>query len=301
MSGFIWKDQGGPYPAQSRIFEADSVILGSGAGGRGVASGCAVTEAGTPAMSVVVASGSVVIARVVHSVSGGTVALSAADATNPRFDLIYADDAGAVHVRTGTPAVSPTYASPDDDEVGLAMVYVPATDTAVQNAQIVDKRVFVETPASAAGWTTISAAGDRTRSNTSALAADDDLHFTLGANTKYRIRAVLFGSAKGTGSNSGVKIGFTGPASPTQVFARSHKMTLTQFAAETVVGYDAYDTTGVTLGLNQADWDWVFSFDAVVHNGSNATPDFSITWAQSVAVAENTVRRAGSWLEYAVA
>lgn len=298
-SGWVIPNAGGPYPFQSRFWESDAYILGAGTGGRGVASGCGVAEAGTPNQTVVVASGTIVISRTVIAVAGGVVSITDADATNPRFDLIYADNAGAVHVRTGTPNASPAFPNIADTEVALAQVYMPALDSAVQNAQIVDKRVFVESPATAAGWTTLSAGSDRYRNNNAALSADEDLHFPMGANTKYRIRATLVYTQLAA---SGIKWAFTGPASPSYLNIggryRRNALGASEAQIENQTAYPAGSILTLIVGVIT---EWTITLEGVVHNGSNATPDFAITWGQVTAVAENDTRRAGSTLEYSVA
>lgn len=123
-----------------------------------------VTEkSGTPNMSVDIAAGWVFIEGTEASPSGlyavyndatANIAAAAADATNPRKDLVIcrvrdsqysgaSDDAELVYV-AGTPAASPV--EPDLDALGyenyavLALVDVPALDTSITNSQITDRR-----------------------------------------------------------------------------------------------------------------------------------------------------------------
>jgi len=59
-----------------------------------------------------------------------SVTLSAADPSNPRIDVIYADDTGAVGVLTGTPSGSPVKPSIDTaTQIELTFVAVPAGST----------------------------------------------------------------------------------------------------------------------------------------------------------------------------
>ena len=119
-----------------------------------------VTEkSGTPDMSVDVAEGSCLIAGTEGTYQGtyfcenrGTsnLAISAADATNERYDLIVAKvedsdysgatDAWSLAVVTGTPAASPADPSVPDNSITLARVSVPALDTSIEDAQITDLR-----------------------------------------------------------------------------------------------------------------------------------------------------------------
>lgn len=89
---------------------------------------------------------------VYRCVSDGTVnlAIAAADGTNPRYDLVIAEVRDAafsgvstdwrLRVITGTPAGSPTVPATPDSALPLAQVYVPAGDTTIGTAQIVDVR-----------------------------------------------------------------------------------------------------------------------------------------------------------------
>lgn len=124
----------------------------------------AVSQRGAGAnMSVDVAAGGAVVLGTenalqgsYHVVNDATVNLvvTAADATNPRKDLVIlrirdsfysgANDDAQLEVVAGTPAASP--AEPDLDALGyenyltLAMIDVPASDTAITDSQITDRR-----------------------------------------------------------------------------------------------------------------------------------------------------------------
>lgn len=106
-----------------------------------VLNGCAVTAQGSPDMNVAVASGSVLSDGVLRTVSSGNVAVTAADSTNPRLDLIVVDSSGAKVARTGTAAASPKPPARTANDVVLAVVYVSAGDTTIASNQIVDLRV----------------------------------------------------------------------------------------------------------------------------------------------------------------
>lgn len=119
----------------------------------------AVTENGTPNMSVNVATGQVFIpgtegtyqgVYIVENRGALNVAISPADATNARKDLIVAKvqdavysgatNAASIVVVTGTPAASPAEPTKPSNSWVLAMVDVPANDTAITNSQITDRR-----------------------------------------------------------------------------------------------------------------------------------------------------------------
>lgn len=127
--------------AESRVGEGYSVI-----------SGCDVHENGTPDMDVVVDSGEIFYGNVYKTVAGNNVTISAANGTNDRIDVIYVDSSGVAQVHTGDalPVSDPLgntvwtqYESPYPKTgcpagVIIALVYVPANDTSIENAQIED-------------------------------------------------------------------------------------------------------------------------------------------------------------------
>lgn len=137
---------------QSRAWAEYFNILFAGLAGQDfVLSGCAVTAQGSPDMTVAVAKGAVLSNGVLRAVTAGNVTISAAHSTNPRIDLVVVDSSGAKQVRTGTAAATPAPPARTANDVVLAAVYVPATDTTISTDQIVDLRVLVT-----AGPTTIA-------------------------------------------------------------------------------------------------------------------------------------------------
>jgi hypothetical protein len=129
---------------QSIWFETDVAILAAGLNGVGVVSGGGVTAQGSPDMTVAIAAGTIRIASGAQvAVTSGNGTISAADATNPRIDLVSASDAGTKTVTAGTAAASPKPPALPSGHVALAMVYVPANDTTIASDQITDKRVVI--------------------------------------------------------------------------------------------------------------------------------------------------------------
>jgi hypothetical protein len=126
---------------QSALFQEDLDILVAGISGLDcVLSGLAVT--GGADMTPAVAKGAVLSNGTLFAVAAADVTIAAAHATLPRLDLIVVDSAGALAVRAGTAAAQPKPTARSANDVVLAMVYVPATDTAIASSQIVDKRVL---------------------------------------------------------------------------------------------------------------------------------------------------------------
>src|SRR6266545_2105403 len=120
-----------------------------------------VTENGTPNLSVNVAAGRAALLGTESAFQGAyfcdnrstlNVAIAAADPTNPRKDLVVAKvqdaaysgvtNAWSLVVVTGTPAPSPAEPAVPANAMVLALVDVPANDTAITNSQITDRRTL---------------------------------------------------------------------------------------------------------------------------------------------------------------
>lgn len=115
--------------------------------GYGIISGLTVTQSATPNMTVNVATG------IVHMANGMrytptanlTLAISTADATNPRIDIVYVSSTGIISYLAGTPAATPTVPSTPSGGFLLAQISVSANATTVVNANITDKRKIKNT------------------------------------------------------------------------------------------------------------------------------------------------------------
>jgi hypothetical protein len=107
-----------------------------------VLSGCAVTAQGSPDMTVAVAKGAVLSNGVLNAVAAGNGTITAANGTNPRLDLVVINSSGAIAVRAGTAAAAPIPPARSANDVIIAMVYVPASDTTISTDQINDLRVL---------------------------------------------------------------------------------------------------------------------------------------------------------------
>lgn len=138
------------YPFQAQYF----MQLLEAVKGNGVYTGLAPTASGTPDNKVVVASGRFAQGgTILNSAGGNSPTLAAADATNPRIDLIQMDtSAGAPYItkKTGTAAANPVAPSPDANSIVVAYIYVRATGAAPVikdtddsvNAYIIDGRTY---------------------------------------------------------------------------------------------------------------------------------------------------------------
>lgn len=159
-----------------------------------------VTEKSTPNMSVDVAGGRAYIRGSEATYQGsyavenrGTTNLvvSAADATNPRKDLVVAKvqdsnysgatKAWSLAVVTGTPAASPTEPSAPANSIVLAMIDVPASSTSVINSRITDRRAYGGRPWAVAWGRVAYAAATSAQSGISAEVAITGLSVTFNA------------------------------------------------------------------------------------------------------------------------
>lgn len=128
---------------QAILFQEYLDVLVAGINGIDcVLSGCAATAQGSPDMTVAVAKGAVLTNGVLKAVAAANATITAADATNPRLDLVVINSSGALAVRAGTAAAEPKPPARTANDVALAVVYVPANDTTIAANQITDMRVL---------------------------------------------------------------------------------------------------------------------------------------------------------------
>lgn len=136
---------------QSIWMSTDVAALVAGLKGEGVVSGCGVSAQGSPDMTLAVAAGMVTFVGSAVSVSAGNVTITTANSTNPRIDLVSVNSSGTKAVTAGTASANPAPPAIPSNSILLAMVYVPAADTAIAGNQITDKRVILNSAAAAAG------------------------------------------------------------------------------------------------------------------------------------------------------
>lgn len=111
----------------------------------GVFSGGAVTAQGTPDQTVAVSAGAIVTPEGKRYAFDAVSALaaSAADATNPRIDIVYVSSAGVVTYLAGTAAASPAQPSTPANGTILAAIARAANDNTIATADITDQRDFI--------------------------------------------------------------------------------------------------------------------------------------------------------------
>jgi hypothetical protein len=126
---------------QSILFQEYLEVLVEGMRGTNcVLSGLAIT--GGADMTPAIAKGAVLSNGIMYAVAAADVTITAADATNPRIDLVVVNSSGALAVRAGTAAANPKPPARSTNDVVLWAVYVPANDTAIATSQCTDMRVI---------------------------------------------------------------------------------------------------------------------------------------------------------------
>jgi len=114
-----------------------------GAKGNKVISGCEVTEQGTPDMTVDISAGQVVIAEAFVTISAvDNQAVTAADGSNDRYDIIAVGTNGTVDYTAGTAAANPYPPDLPADHILLAVIWVEHGSTTVETSDIHDNRII---------------------------------------------------------------------------------------------------------------------------------------------------------------
>lgn len=133
--------------AQASPDAVDFSILIAADAGIGVVSGLAVTPNNSGvSLNVNIAVGVVLINTLQYAIAAVTnLTISAADGTNPRFDLIVCSSTTISRVG-GTAAANPVFPALPANSAALAVVYIPAAATSITAANIVDKRILFGAP-----------------------------------------------------------------------------------------------------------------------------------------------------------
>lgn len=126
----------------------------------GIYAGLAVSAQSTPNMTVSVATGTIYMANGDRftPTANTALAITAADTTNPRIDIVYVNSSGVISYLAGTAAASPTAPSVPTGGQLLAQITVAAGATSITSAAIADRRknLWTEawiTPTLLNGWT----------------------------------------------------------------------------------------------------------------------------------------------------
>jgi hypothetical protein len=148
VQSFLPNEASATYNDQAEPDTVDFEILLLGYQRTGVVSGCDISEdPTTPDMTVDVASGVVRLLGNAITVSQSlNNTITTAHGSYLRIDLITINSSGSVVVTAGTAAAEPIAPAIPSSSVPLAFVFIPASDTAITDDQINDKRVFLK------GW-----------------------------------------------------------------------------------------------------------------------------------------------------
>jgi len=269
------------FDAQARLFSNDLATLAQPWSLTGIKSGCAVTAQGSPNMTLAVAAGVAYFLGTEVTVNAGNVTITTAHATWPRIDIVVVNSSGVKSVVAGTAAAAPLEPATPASSVMLAQVYVPATDTAIGSTQIKDRRIIVVIPAVIGARFTVRKTVNETLANSTTLQADDQLKFTMAANTRYKFKLSAGGLCTPTGCV--VKFDWTKPAGSTIRWSSG----LTS-AAQSVMTMTAPST---------GDGGHV-AFEGVVINAATVG-DLQLMWAFNASVVGATLSMlANSYLEY---
>ena len=111
----------------------------------GVYSGGAVTAQGTPDQTVAVSAGEIItpVGKPYSFSAVSALAATAADATNPRIDIVYVSATGVVTYLAGTAAASPSQPATPANGTLLAAITRAANDNTIATADIADRRDFI--------------------------------------------------------------------------------------------------------------------------------------------------------------
>ena len=129
----------------------------------GVYSGLGVTQQTTADMTVAVATGTIYMDTGTRFAPSAVTALAitAADATNPRIDIVYVNSSGVIAYLAGTAAASPSAPSVPTGGQKLAEISVSANATTIVAANIADRRKYIWCgewiyPTMSNGWTALA-------------------------------------------------------------------------------------------------------------------------------------------------
>lgn len=145
--------------------------------------------------------------------------------------------------------------------------------------------------AAVSATTVVEKASDETVNNSDVLQDDNELLFSVSANTKYRFNAVLF--VTNADASARVKLAFTGPAAPTKVQYSAHFITED---GDNVADLANAFSGSLDPGAVSAT-DIIVVINGLVQNGANAGT-VTLQWAQRNATVADTKVLAGSYLEY---
>ncbi len=104
--------------------------------GNGILTGMDVTADSPASMNVDIAAGTFIANNVYRSYGGGSQAITAADGSNDRYDILSGKSDGTVTYTQGTAAATPLVPDLPADEILIAVIYVAAGVSVINQADI---------------------------------------------------------------------------------------------------------------------------------------------------------------------
>lgn len=224
-----------------------------------VLTGCAVTAQATPDMTVAVVAGVVKVRTSTlflgvlepKAVTAANATITAADATNPRIDLVCITNTGSIVVSAGTAAAAPKPPARVVDVVVIAAIYIPAGATAINANQITDMRVFGDPYEQNIKVLNGDVTNDNATANTIANvdngATNGILQFPVDANAWYTFKFVIPYTSAAT--TTGSRWAITGPTLGRLNMVSTYTLTATSQTTNFVSEYDTPTAANATSTL----------------------------------------------------
>lgn len=135
---------------------------------------------------------------------------------------------------------------------------------------------------------------DTTRTTASTTISNDpDLTIPVSANTKYAFRFYVWFDSPPTDD---FRFGIDGPSTPT-IFRAAYTY-MDPDSLDVTATLSAYETTGINVLYATLTNGGYVTINGIIQNGSNAG-NVVFMWGKGTAAANNTIVRAGSYVEYA--
>lgn len=153
------------------------------------------------------------------------------------------------------------------------------------------------TPSATAFWTDVIAAMDQDVASSTTPANDNELFFTMAANTMYQFEAyIVYGSPAGGGTPD-LKYAFTGPATLTGLYVTLNVFDATDTSTN-IAG--ARPTLGTTTALGTSATPRMANISGWAYSttGGSGSSGLIFQWAQNTSNVNATRRYAGSVLRY---
>jgi len=185
-----------------------------------------------------------------------------------------------------------SYTGSGKNLTGIVTSIVAGTNVSISTST---GQVTINASASAGGRTIVYKTTDESRTNTTTIADDSQLFFSVTANTQYQFKAEIFFD---TGTTPDFKYRHAGPAAMNLV--RIVRRDSIPGSGSLSYNMDtAFSASDITLTSVSGTNGGYISLEGILHTGVNAGT-FSFKWAQNTSSATATTVLAGSYIEYGV-